>query len=301
MDDERAEALAQFMAITSTEADVAMNMLEAADYNLESAVNLFFTAGPTGAAAAAGAGAGAGNGDGSAPMETDEDVARRLQEESYAAPGAADEVRMADAVRTERLYDEGHLRAMHRQASLQEPPPHAMDAFRDFSTEEAPEMSIAQQGLADLFKAPKELMYHGNWESAKHDAAESNKWLLANIQSNEEFASHQLNRDTWANDAVQTMLKTFFMFWQTYDISEAGQKICGFYKLVQFPAIMVVDPITGACLAQWHGYLSPEQLLEKLEPFLNSTPEDGGPKLTTMRKKPSQPLAAPSKPMTEDE
>lgn len=34
------------------------------------------------------------------------------------------------------------------------------------------------------------------------------------LQDNEEFASHQLNRDTWADETVKTMLKTFFVFWQ---------------------------------------------------------------------------------------
>jgi hypothetical protein len=84
-------------------------VVQAADYNLESAVNLFFTAGPAGVGAATGGEAPARG----APMETDEDVARRLQEETYGS-AALDEVRAADAVRTERLYDVNHPNVMQR-------------------------------------------------------------------------------------------------------------------------------------------------------------------------------------------
>ena len=32
---------------------------------------------------------------------------------------------------------------------------------------------------------------------AKAKAAEEGKWMLLNVQSQSEFASHRLNRDTW--------------------------------------------------------------------------------------------------------
>lgn len=83
---------------------------------------------------------------------------------------------------------------------------------------------------------------------AKDAARVQNKWLLVNLQSTREFSSHmvelsdllirfmpqpsltfffivclylhlvgvfmQLNRDTWANEAVAQTIKTNFIFWQ---------------------------------------------------------------------------------------
>ena len=37
---------------------------------------------------------------------------------------------------------------------------------------------------------------------------------LINLQSNEEFASHMLNRDTWTHSAVKDIIKATFIFWQ---------------------------------------------------------------------------------------
>lgn len=37
---------------------------------------------------------------------------------------------------------------------------------------------------------------------------------LINLQSNEEFASHMLNRDTWTHAAVKKLIQATFVFWQ---------------------------------------------------------------------------------------
>ena len=37
----------------------------------------------------------------------------------------------------------------------------------------------------------------GDFEEAKAHAANEGKWLLLNVQSQSEFASFRLNRDTW--------------------------------------------------------------------------------------------------------
>ena len=37
---------------------------------------------------------------------------------------------------------------------------------------------------------------------------------LINLQSNEEFASHMLNRDTWTHAAVKKLIQAAFVFWQ---------------------------------------------------------------------------------------
>ena len=37
---------------------------------------------------------------------------------------------------------------------------------------------------------------------------------LVNLQSDKEFASHQLNRDTWSDSALRSVLQASFIFWQ---------------------------------------------------------------------------------------
>mmetsp|Transcript_1931 Transcript_1931/g.4562 ORF Transcript_1931/g.4562 Transcript_1931/m.4562 type:complete len:268 (+) Transcript_1931:969-1772(+) len=132
------------------------------------------------------------------------------------------------------------------------------------------------------------------------------KWLIVNIQDNSEFASHQLNRDTWSDKSVKALLEAFFVVWQAYCTSDAGQRACNMYKLSALPAVMVVDPITGACLISWIGHIPPSQLLERLEPFLDMSPEDGDSVQSALKRKHSQTQAlavGPSRtaPMTEDE
>ena len=39
---------------------------------------------------------------------------------------------------------------------------------------------------------------------------------MVNVQSNSEFASHQLNRDTWSDPMVSSMLMGSFVFWQVH-------------------------------------------------------------------------------------
>jgi UBX domain-containing protein 7 len=51
------------------------------------------------------------------------------------------------------------------------------------------------------------------WQ-ARALAKSERKWLLVNIQDEIVFASHMLNRDTWADDVVQNVVLSSFVFWQ---------------------------------------------------------------------------------------
>lgn len=78
---------------------------------------------------------------------------------------------------------------------------------------------------------------------------------LVNVQSTSEFASHQLNRDTWGNTTLKELVKGSFVLFQAYDITEDGQKLSTFYKLYEVPSILVLDPLTGAPMKQWTGFV----------------------------------------------
>ncbi|KAJ3701944.1 hypothetical protein LUZ61_005649 [Rhynchospora tenuis] len=121
---------------------------------------------------------------------------------------------------------------------------------------------LTEKGSAFLYQPPFALMYSGCFEQALVDAALQEKWLLVNIQSTEEFSSHMLNRDTWANETLSQIIRSNFLFWQVYDTMREGWKVRVSYNLVTLPAILLVDPITGQKMHTWIGMIYPDRLLE---------------------------------------
>ncbi|KAG6537059.1 hypothetical protein ZIOFF_002137 [Zingiber officinale] len=128
--------------------------------------------------------------------------------------------------------------------------------------------------LASLYTPPFSLMFQGRFDQAKVEASRRGKWLLLNLQSHEEFSSHMLNRDTWANQAVAETIHSNFIFWQVYHDNIEGKKVCTYYNLFKLPAVLLIDPITGQKMNAWTGMVHPERLLEGLLPFLDKGPKE---------------------------
>ncbi|KAG4940932.1 hypothetical protein AAZX31_16G092500 [Glycine max] len=197
----------------------------------------------------------------------------------------AEEVRPPLPVIRETLYDDAMLygasRAGHRSHE-----PSSLVAFRNFEEEmRQPGVWESEQGaastaeasrdnLASLYRPPFHLMFNGAFDKAKDAASMQNKWLLVNIQSTKEFSSHMLNRDTWANEAVSQTISTNCIFWQVYDDTTEGRKVCTYYRLDSIPVVLVIDPITGQKMRSWIGMVQPESLLEGLLAFLDAGPKD---------------------------
>lgn len=80
-----------------------------------------------------------------------------------------------------------------------------------------------------------------------------------NLQSTSQFASHQLNRDTWGNQMLKELVKGSFVLYQVYDITEEGGSLVTCYKVLTLPTILVLDPLTGAPMRQWAGFIEPER------------------------------------------
>ena len=38
--------------------------------------------------------------------------------------------------------------------------------------------------------------------------------MLVNLQDNDNFASHRLNRDVWVDDTIVNLVESGFLFWQ---------------------------------------------------------------------------------------
>lgn len=104
--------------------------------------------------------------------------------------------------------------------------PSHIDVFQNFnppaaaadggaaSAHAAPAAASGPNALSAMFKPPEGLLYHGDFDAAKTHAADKGCWLLVNVQTADEFASHRLNRDTWGNDLVQDMVRESFVLWQ---------------------------------------------------------------------------------------
>ncbi|KAK9690530.1 hypothetical protein RND81_09G135000 [Saponaria officinalis] len=131
----------------------------------------------------------------------------------------------------------------------------------------------SENKLAALYRQPIELMHQGTFEKAKLAAAAGDKWLVENLQSITEFSSHMLNRDTWMNNLVAQTIKTNFIFWQVYDDTSEGKKVCNYYEIESAPVVLVIDPITGQKMCSWYGMVQSDRLLKDLLPFT-----EGGPK-----------------------
>jgi hypothetical protein len=49
---------------------------------------------------------------------------------------------------------------------------------------------------------------------ARQTAKMQKRWLLVNIQRDDVFASHLLNRDVWTDELIQSMVESGFVLWQ---------------------------------------------------------------------------------------
>ncbi|XP_078151209.1 UBX domain-containing protein [Carex rostrata] len=262
--------------------DIASHFLEAANWKLEEAIQLFYVGNEGGVPASS-----------SLPPEVDSQsppsaVASALPSDLAAVTDIGEDgVRAPLPAIRDTLYGDLPYTSMQRQQMM---------AFRDFEQEsrqqasdvwdsgqnydqnaasiENPSSSSSPVNLASLYQPPFALMFKGPFEKAKIDAALQEKWLLINIQSSEEFSSHMLNRDTWANETLSQTIRSNFLFWQVYNTTSEGRKVCTFYNLVTLPAILVLDPITGQKMRAWTGMVQPDRLLEELLPYLDKGPKD---------------------------
>ncbi|XP_026386321.1 plant UBX domain-containing protein 7-like [Papaver somniferum] len=136
-----------------------------------------------------------------------------------------------------------------------------------------PDVNAVDDNLASMYPPPVALMYDGPFHKAKKAAEDEDKWLIVNVQSKQEFSSLTLNLDTWAHEAVSQTISANFIFWQVYVDAIEGQKICNYYRLTSFPAVLVLDPITGQNVKSWTGMIEAVQLLEDLAPYMDAGPK----------------------------
>lgn len=99
--------------------------------------------------------------------------------------------------------------------------------------------------MAALFRPPIDIIARLDWDYLLPSAREKNQWVLVNIQDPTEFACQVLNRDCWSDENVKNFIKSNMVFWQVYNKSPEGARICGYYGVKTFPAIFIIDPRTA--------------------------------------------------------
>jgi hypothetical protein len=209
------ELVSQFLAFTgSADPSSATSYLEMSGGNLETAVSLFLEHQQ---------GGGGGN--------------------DAAANSFADDIRAPDETRTMRLMDDhtlhhqdptfqlmnammeeqfaqtafGSSRRMTDVRAAVNAAAAAYDEKDDMDTDDDDEVQIIQPppNLTDMFAPPDHLLHKaGGFQGARTMAKDSKRWLLVNIQKDDEFACHALNRDVWRDELVENLIREGFIFWQ---------------------------------------------------------------------------------------
>ncbi|XP_069474194.1 UBX domain-containing protein 7 [Ambystoma mexicanum] len=248
--------LLQFTAITGAPESIAKHMLEACSHNLEMAVTMFLDGGGI-AEEPSTSSAGTST---ARPVADDDD-------------DDEDDVRAPIPQKQEILVEPEPLFGAPKR---RRPARSIFDGFRDFQTETIRQEQELRNGgavdkklttLADLFRPPIDLMHKGSFDTAKDCGQMQNKWLMINIQNVQDFACQCLNRDVWSNEAVKTVIREHFIFWQVYHDSEEGQRYIQFYKLSDYPYVSILDPRTGQKLVEWHQ-VDVNSFLEQVTGFL---------------------------------
>ncbi|KAJ8106686.1 hypothetical protein OPT61_g9376 [Boeremia exigua] len=225
-------------------------------------------------------------------LESDEELARRLQEEDYGGGGSArvkDEVRAPiqrtqetlvgpgsnwgpgdpeddiDAMVQEQLARRqrgrvGIFNQRTAQNSVWDESADAEARRRELATSTggASEQSAKMNMLAELFRPPFEMMYQGSWEKARDMGKDEEKWLIVNIQDAAIFDCQLLNRDIWKNDDIKATIRENFIFMQYAKDDPRGQQYVNYYFHARdssdaYPHIAIVDPRTGEQVKVWSG------------------------------------------------
>lgn len=145
-----------------------------------------------------------------------------------------------------------------------------------------PDMRIALSRAEDpsvqwLFPPPNHLSFPGSLQEARTICKEEKKWLIVNIQQHTIFSSQILNRDTWVNDGVITILRSNFIFWQRGNTSRDGMDYVARYAVTEeeLPRIAILDPRTGAEILVILGYIPPEEFAMTVLEFLTDNSVEG--------------------------
>ncbi|KAI8881469.1 hypothetical protein K501DRAFT_222983 [Backusella circina FSU 941] len=281
------EQIANFCAITDTSPEEAQTYLQLADGDLQQAITLYMEGG-LGPNISQAAQTSTPRNEQNTAM-TDEELARQLQEDDQVrAPIAAKHDILAGGggpssswtpretvppIRSS-IFNQGDSTsgsvADFMSRLHQQPTPSggsSLSGSPDLGNSNSSPSSKAKR-LADLFRPPFDIMFHGTFEEAREDAKERNKWLLINIQDPTEFSCQVLNRDLWSDSFIKDIIKASFIFLQYANTSPDGQRYRTFYQIMNFPHIAVIDARTGERVKMWERDMKPTDFMMEVTEFL---------------------------------
>ncbi|KAI9772225.1 MAG: hypothetical protein M1840_000974 [Geoglossum simile] len=198
-------------------------------------------------------------------LESDEAMARRLQEELYAGGDLggidADGVRAPIARTRETLVGPGsdwgstdpgmrdavmaQMRARHAGASSRapgifnqrpastvwddesDPPSRRSNLSR--TTGGASESSSKASLLAEMYRPPFELICRLPWDLARQEGREKEKWMIVNVQDPSVFDCQILNRDIWKDSQIKETVREHFLFMQYNKDDRRGREYIQYY------------------------------------------------------------------------
>eukprot|EP01138_Halocafeteria_seosinensis_P015113 gb/GECG01015426.1/.p1 GENE.gb/GECG01015426.1/~~gb/GECG01015426.1/.p1 ORF type:complete len:492 (+),score=84.23 gb/GECG01015426.1/:1-1476(+) len=255
-------AVAQFVAITGANEQIAKHTLESANWNIEQAVNIYMETNDSTSFPQLSSSSSSQNN-----LVTHETQVHG--QSSAASSSAYDEEGVREAIpsRQERLLA-GPGYAMPQEDFRM---PQVVDAFRDFSSGKGRQK---KRDLSTLFSPPQDLILPMVFHEAQAYAANEKRWLLVNLQDEKEFDSHRLNRDTWSSLSVKDYIRHYFCFWQQWSTVGDAKKVIDLHKLdtSKLPAMLIIDPRTGELVWQRVGFIEPTDLLNQLCEFISVNP-----------------------------
>mmetsp|Transcript_26346 Transcript_26346/g.25202 ORF Transcript_26346/g.25202 Transcript_26346/m.25202 type:complete len:459 (+) Transcript_26346:9-1385(+) len=267
------EILQEFLSIVACTTEVGQYWLEVADNNIGEAVELFFSADtaklhqPTVPQSSPG-------------LDYIEPNMKKFQDDKKGDIYGEEEVRKPDSVKKQRLMDEGGGHEHMLQHVGGRTKALAASAFASASNQV---VSARDQTLAKIFSPPHEIMTNEDlWTTREMGKAEG-KWILINIQRDEDFGCHMVNRDFWSDVNIREIVSMGFLFWQQQDVSIEGRSFCERYAVQMFPHICILDPRTGAVLWTYTKKLEKTLFTEQLLDFLGSHPYPEGSKPASSR------------------
>eukprot|EP01084_Bolivina_argentea_P165661 287762_1 len=137
-----------------------------------------------------------------------------------------------------------------------------------------------------IFSPPEGLSATTSFKHTKILCERQERWLLINIQDPQIIASHNLNRDVWGDETVQSIIQAFFVFWQRSSISQQAEEFLRRYHIAsdKLPHTSILDPRTGLMLLQIEGYIEKEDMCMMLVDFLekNQVGQTKAPRLRTI-------------------
>ncbi|KAG2325896.1 hypothetical protein Bca52824_008624 [Brassica carinata] len=272
MRDDQQKLISSFMEISVDQTiDTATQFLMAASWNLEEAINLFLI------------------------HRQNQPLCQQTQQLQEHNPSPFPSVR-------DTLYD--YYSSMY-ETPVQVCPEEIWDAESEPSYSDTEPMAVGPDSkpqpseesrrLSSLYRPPLKLLFQGTFEEAKSTSSRQNLWLLVNLQSTTEFASHLLNRDLWANEVVCQAIESSFILSQVYDDTTEGQKISTFYRIESSPpVVLLIDPITGQKMRSWSGAIEAHGFVEDLMKYMDDGPHNYMASLTRNKRTKKEEETCPS-------